>query len=194
MNLAAARKTARILNILALLVLICNCILLYLIPVSVMSEGSGLLDGVWNYLSGIFFPGEDDIVAAGIFGSLLAWFWVWQDVQYLIPTLFLIVSGVCTAVILQQGRRVLQTILHSEPFSAENALHLRRAALCCFVIAAAALIRTVSGVLRYQSFRPLTNYNALFVAIFTLAGLLLLIMAALFRQAAEMKAENDLII
>lgn len=194
MHLVTVRKIARVLNILTLIMLICNYLLLYLVPVAVACDGESLLGGVWNYLSGLFFPGEDDIVAAGVFGSLLAWLLVWQDTRHLVPALFLVVSGVCTAVILQQGRRVLRTILHGEPFSAENTLHLHRAARCCFVIAAAALVRTVSGILRYQSFRPLTNYSALFVAIFTLAGLLLLVMAALFRQAAEMKAENDLII
>ena len=38
------------------------------------------------------------------------------------------------------------------------------------------------------------TYNALFVPIFTMFGLLCLVMSALFRQATEMKAENDLTI
>lgn len=42
--------------------------------------------------------------------------------------------------------------------------------------------------------RPLATYNALFVPIFTMFGLLCLVMSALFRQATEMKAENDLTI
>ena len=41
---------------------------------------------------------------------------------------------------------------------------------------------------------PLVTYNALFVPIFAMAGLLCLVMSALFRQAAEMKSENDLTI
>ena len=188
------QKIARALNILAWIVLIFNYILLYLIPVSVISEGSGLLDGVWNYMSGILSPAEDAVVTAGIFGSLSAWFLVWQDLHAAITTLFLVISGFCTATILQQGRKVLQTILHGEPFSAENAAHIYRAASCCFIIAVAALVRMVAGVFLFQSIRPLTNYNALFVAVFSLAGLLCLVMAALFRQATEMKAENDLII
>ena len=40
----------------------------------------------------------------------------------------------------------------------------------------------------------LLTYNALFVPIFILGGLLCLVMSALFRQAAELKAENDLTI
>lgn len=41
---------------------------------------------------------------------------------------------------------------------------------------------------------PLATYNALFVPIFTMFGLLCLVMSALFRQATEMKVENDLTI
>lgn len=109
-------------------------------------------------------------------------------------TLFLVISGICTAVILWQGRRVLGTILRGTPFSAENAVSLRRSAVCCFLIAGAAAVRVVWSVWFYRSLFPLVTYNALFVPLFAMAGLLCLVMSALFRQAAEMKAENDLTI
>ena len=50
-----------------------------------------------EYLGDIFHPGEDDIVAAGAAASFLAWFWFWQDTASLSLTLFLVVSGICTA-------------------------------------------------------------------------------------------------
>ncbi len=50
------------------------------------------------------------------------------------------------------------------------------------------------GLFYYGSVAPLLTYNALFVPIFILGGLLCLVMSALFRQAAELKAENDLTI
>lgn len=40
----------------------------------------------------------------------------------------------------------------------------------------------------------LLSYTALFIPLFTMAGLLCLVMAGLFHRAAEMKAENDLTI
>ena len=52
----------------------------------------------------------------------------------------------------------------------------------------------VWGLFYYGSVAPLLTYNALFVPIFILGGLLCLVMSALFRQAAELKAENDLTI
>ena len=131
---------------------------------------------------------------AGIAGSFLAWAWVWQDAYAAMLTLFLTISGICTAMILWQGRRVLKTILRGEPFTTENAVSLRRAAICGFLISAAALIRVIFSICFYGSFRPLLTYNALFVPIFAMFGLLCLVMSALFRQAAELKAENDLTI
>ena len=61
-------------------------------------------------------------------------------------------------------------------------------------ISGAALLRTVWGLFYYQSVGPLLTYNALFVPVFLVAGLGCMVMSALFRQAAEMKAENDLTI
>lgn len=109
-------------------------------------------------------------------------------------SVFLVFCGGCTAVILWQGRRVLNTILAGDPFAMPNARNLRRAAVCCFLIAAAALVRTVWGFGYYASLRPLFTYNALFCPVFLMGGLLCLVMSALFRQAAELKAENDLTI
>lgn len=194
MEVSHVQRIARVLNALVIAALICNIVILYLVPAAVLSGGPGLLEGVGTYLGGIVFPGEDDIVAAGILGSALAWLWFWQDADSMVLTLFLTVSGICTATVLWQGRRVLGTILRGEPFSAENAVSLRRAAVCSFVIAGAALVRVVFNLVRFRSVAPLLSYNALFVPIFAMAGLLCLVMSALFRQAAEIKAENDLTI
>ena len=90
---------------------------------------------------------------------------------------------------------MLGAILRGEPFSMENAVSLRRAAVSSFVISLAALIRAgVQPVLVPVPGAASLTYNALFVPIFAMAGLLCLVMSALFRQAAEMKAENDLTI
>ena len=102
--------------------------------------------------------------------------------------------GTCTAVILWQAKRVLDTILKGTPFVMDNAKSMRRAAICCFLISGAAFLRLIWGFVTYKSILPLLTYNALFVPIFLMGGLLFLVMSALFRQAAELKAENDLTI
>ena len=115
-----------------------------------------------------------------------------DDFYWPVLTLFLLSCGICTAVILWQGKRVLDTILKGNPFVLDNAKSLKRAAVCCFVISGAALVRLIWGFATYQSIAPLLIYNALFVPVFLMAGLLCMVMSALFRQAAELKAENDL--
>ena len=114
--------------------------------------------------------------------------------QLLPPCLFLLACGLCTAVILQQGRRILTTVEEGEPFQRANAQALRRAAVCCWGICALALIRLVWELMGAGGLAPLFTYNALFVPIFFMAGLLFLVMSALFRQASELKEDQDLTI
>ena len=89
---------------------------------------------------------------------------------------------------------MLRTILQGDPFSLTNAVSLRRAAFYSFIISLAALARLLFSIFHFRSLQPLLSYNALFIPIFAMAGLLCLVMSALFRQAADMKAENDLTI
>ena len=196
MRSASVQKIAKLLNVLVLAALICNLVILYLVPAVVLTGSEGLLEGVVSYFHGIFFPGEDDILMAAVAASALLWIFGWSSLNAyeLVLTLFLIFAGIQTAVILWQARRVLKTILRGEPFAFENAVGLRRAAVCCFLIAGAALTRVIFSVCYYRSPLPLASYNALFVPMFAMGGLLCLVMSALFRQAAEMKAENDLTI
>ena len=194
MEKVSVQKIARVLNLLILAALVCNLIILYLVPAAVLMDRHNLLGGVGAYLSGVLHPGEDGILAAGLAASFISWFWFWQDAYTLALTLFLVISGICTAVILWQAHRVLGSIMGGRPFSLENAASLRRAALCCFLIAAAALARVLFSVCYYRSPLPFASYNALFVPMFAMGGLLCMVMSALFRQAAEMKAENDLTI
>ena len=74
-----------------------------------------------------------------------------DDLYWPVLSLFLLSCGVCTAVILWQARRVLQTILRGEPFTWSNAVSLRRAAWACFLIAGAALVRVTFSVCHYHS-------------------------------------------
>lgn len=190
METSHVQKIARVLNSLVAITLLCNLIALPLVPGIVYFRFAQ--EGIpFSSLQATFAYDVDD----GL-GNLLSIYLrdVWTEPYTLTLTLFLLFSGICTAVILQQGRRVLATILQGTPFSLENAAALRRAAVASFVIAAAALVRVIFSVCFFHSPLPLLTYNALFVPIFSMFGLLCLVMSALFRQAAEMKAEQDLTI
>ena len=189
MEKTAVQKLAGVLKILVTVTLVCNLVALLLVPGMRLMKGPEELLALAPYENPLEIPLRVGLV------FVLSWGWVWTAGVYeVVLTLFLLFCGICTAIILWQGRRVLGTILTGAPFRAENGVSLRRAAVCCFLIAAAALARVVWGRFYYGSIAPLLTYNALFVPIFILGGLLCLVMSALFRQAAELKAENDLTI
>lgn len=193
MKNVSVQKIAEVLRILVLITFICNLIALLLVPGLVYFRSDITREMDFSQLQRIFDYDFDD----GL-GNLLGIYLteVWREPYTAALTLFLLFSGVCTAVILLQAIRVLCTIVEGSrnPFTLGNAASLRRAAVCCFLIAGAALARVIFSVCYYRSPLPLATYNALFVPMFAMGGLLCLVMSALFRQAAEMKAENDLTI
>ncbi|HJC01101.1 MAG TPA: DUF2975 domain-containing protein [Candidatus Flavonifractor merdavium] len=191
MEKTAVQKLAGALKILVIITFACNLIALLLVPGLVMFRHAYpmLLDLEWS---------AGDAAGVAFFlpiGFAAAWGSVWGDGAYsVVLTLFLLFCGVCTAVVLWQARRVLDTVLEGLPFQEKNSKSLRCAAACSFLISAAALVRLIWGLAYYRTIEPLLSYNALFVPVFFMAGLLCLVMSALFRQAAELKAENDLTI
>ncbi|MBD5085249.1 MAG: DUF2975 domain-containing protein [Clostridiales bacterium] len=199
MEQTSVQKLARVLRVLVVVTFVCNLIALLMVPMMActyraMSAGE-IVDWGINSLSYLFrleSTPRDYFPFSMMF--FYSWLVVWTDAYTAVLTVFLWACGICTAVILWQGKRVLDTILKEEPFTLENARNLKRAAVCCFVISGAALLRLIWGFATYRSILPLLTYNALFVPIFLMAGLLCMVMSALFRQAAELKAENDLTI
>lgn len=196
------QKLARVLRVLVLLVLACNLVCLLLVPgiAGLLAQGGpGQLRlwtlGLGQYLSagtaegyGVHNVGHVLLFFAG------SWQWVWSDASAAAVTLFLWLCGICTAVILWQAKRVLDTILQGNPFQKANARALKRAAVCCWIISGIALIRLVFWLWSEGNLAPLVTYTALFVPAFFMGGLLFLVMSALFRQAAELQEDQDLTI
>jgi hypothetical protein len=201
MESAGVRKLARALRVMVIVMFACNLIALLFVPffvslksanISLASVGSDLLYGgdfFFDYVS----PGGWWLVLYG-FLFLTSFAEVWAESYTAVLTVFLWACGVCTAVILWQAKRVLDGILKGKIFTFANAVNMRRAAVCCFAISGAALVRTVWGLVYYRSALPLLSYNFLFVPVFLMAGLVCMVLSALFRQAAELKSENDLTI
>ena len=196
MERTSVQKLARVLRVLVLITFVCNLIVLLFVPAlaGLMAENRWDGQAFQRLLDGQTL----DFWLGSLLYSWMPFIWMMaltaEDLYWPVLTLFLLSCGVCTAVILWQGKRVLDTILKGSPFVMDNAKSLKRAAVCCFVISGAALVRLVWGFAAYRSIAPLLSYNALFVPIFLMAGLLCIVMSALFRQAAELKAENDLTI
>ena len=199
MEQTSVQKLARVLRIMVVVIFVCNILALFVVPMLVDAEESNLDGGAAGFgeyaLESLLDPETRSGAFRWIWYSFKAsWPTVFGEAYTAVLTSFLWTCGVCAAVILWQGKRVLDTVLAGEPFSVKNAANLRRAAVCCFVISGAALARLIWGLVYYAGIRPLLTYNSLFVPVFLVGGLLFLVMSALFRQAAELKAENDLTI
>ena len=190
MERTGTQKLAGVLKVLVTVVFVCNLIALFLVPGLVLAreiyQDGSLLQAGWQML-------ERMSVSMALF-YLMGWTLIWLEPFMAVLALFLWACGICTAVILWQARRVLGTIRRAEPFCRANAVSLKRAAVCCFVISGAALARTVWSMVYFHSGAALLTYNALFVPVFLVTGLVCLVMSALFRQAAELKEDNDLTI
>lgn len=186
------QRLARVLRVLVMLLFICNLLALFFVPgVAVMGGFHGLRQRLAE-LRPYENPWE-------LPARLMVWFaacWnprVWPSAEPAIVVICLTLSGLCTAAILWQGKRVLETIIRGNPFTGENAVSLRRAAVYCWFISGAAAVRFLW--LFYASGpTALFTYNTLFIPVFLVGGLLCMVMSALFRQAAEMKEDQDLTI
>lgn len=192
MEKTKVQKLARVLKGFVLVTFFCNIIVLLLVPALVTLKMNW-----WE----LFQMGNDPhepvspiLVILLIWPEVFRHLWQGWENPYVILTLFLLFCGTCTAVILWQAKEVLDTILAGEPFQMGNAKTLRRAAVCCWVISGAALARLVWEFFYYRSIVPLFNYNALFVPVFFMAGLVCMVMSALFRQAAELREDQELTI
>ena len=198
MERSGVLKLAWVLKILVTVTFLCNLLVLPLVPVlvSFLSSGIPVRELLSNLTAPPPAPGDDFFYLSPPLQLFLLLLGAWRDnFSYtVVLTCFLLFCGACTAVMLWQARRVLNTILRGAPFCRENGQNLRRAAVCCFLISLFALIRLVWGLFYYGSLAPILTYNALFVPVFFMGGLLCLVMSALFRQAAELKEENDLTI
>lgn len=197
MEYTSVQKLARVLKVMILIVFVINIIALLLVPALIMfssNPSTGEWVGVeyavrefvdfWNY--------EADDALANIFYAPI---WVFgMHPRIIVLVLFLWACGCCSAIMLWQAKRVVESVVEEDTFSFANAANMKRAAICCFGISAAALIRLIWGVIFYKSSMPIFSYNTLFIPVFAVAGLVCIVMSALFRQAAELKAENDLTI
>lgn len=195
MEMTTVQKLARVLKILVTVTFVCNLIALFAVPVMALLTPREAMEGGMEGLS-YLFRGEavpDDYIPFTMV-FLGSWLVVWTKGYTAVLTVFLWACGICTAIILWQARRVLDTILIGETFSLKNAANMKRAAICCLIISLAALARLIWGFFYYKSIAPLLTYNGLFVPVFAMGFLLCMVMSALFRQAAEMKEENDLTI
>ena len=196
MEQTKVQKLAKALNILVMVTLAVNIVAIVLIPGLLYYDPQNLVGGVEEFVGTIVHADGDDIVPAGVFAVVFGWLFLLLEpgIYPVGACVFLLICGVCTAVILRQAHWILNTIQEGNPFQMRNARSMKRAALCCWGISGLAVIRFVWELGMLNNIAPLFTYNALAIPVFFMGGLLFLVMSALFRQAAELKEDQDLTI
>ena len=194
MEKTAVQRLAAVLRTMVLVVLAVNLACMLFVPgmAVVWLDRDTMTDPEWRKAlawalqeRGLLFVG---VVCLGGFRCLF------ELTSVRMLSLFFWLCGGCTAMILWQAKKVLDTILEGNPFQIKNARALSRAAVCCWVISGMALARLFWWLGHDHSAAPLFTYNTLFILGFLMAGLLFLVMSALFHQAAELKEDQDLTI
>ena len=141
----AAQKIADVLIFLCGFLIFCDILLLPLTPALAYFRFQNPASMRFDHLLAVFAYDFDDGV-----GTLLEIILKesWKSPETAVLALFLLLAGICGAVILVQGIRLLASVADGTPFSPKNAVYLQRAAAGCFVIAAGALGRTAFTLCR----------------------------------------------
>ena len=169
------RPISRLLTAGTWAVLACNALVLGLLPFIL----------AWRYSANAKFP------------RFLAWPTAVipaAQTDYVVALLVFFPCGVCTFTALWQVRRVMHGMASGVTFSWQNALCVRRVAVCCFLISGLTCVRLVFHLASYPLSHVIWYYNTLFVPLFAAAGLFFLMLAEVFRQAAELREDNSLVI
>lgn len=201
MKTDAVVRMARALKWLVCVMFVGNLLILPLLPGYTimaylgMGEGVPSIGSLLGTLRTLLVSGEPVLYSLFITPfQMTARYWGTLGMEVWTSAGFFLGCGLCTAVILRQAWRILDTIIGQTPFQKSNAAALGRAAVSCWCISALALLRMAWWFLLLKTPAPLLTFTALFCPLFLMAGLLFLVMSALFRQAAELKEDQDLII
>lgn len=99
--------------------------------------------------------------------------------------IFLYVTGIFCLWIVFEMTKIFKTLNRKNPFMMDNVKSLKRMSIGAFVIGAAYILK----IFLYNSILTI-----LITMIFFIAGLFLVILAEVFKQAVQFKEENDLTI
>jgi hypothetical protein len=94
-------------------------------------------------------------------------------------------SGIFCLWIVFEMNKIFKTLNRKNPFMMDNVVSLKKMSIAAFAIAVAYIIKIVF----YNSFLTI-----IITMVFIIAGLFLIILAEVFKQAVEFKEENDLTI
>ena len=169
------RPLSRLLTVGTCVVLACNILALVFLPFVL----------AWRY---------SDAAARPVFLAWPAMVTASARADYAVSLLVYYPCGVCTLTALWQVVRILRDMSGGATFNLRNTLRVRRMAVCCFIISGLSCARLIFHLASYPLSHVIWYYNTLFVPFFAAAGLFFLMLAEVFRQAAELREDNSLVI
>ncbi len=129
---------------------------------------------------------------AGVFLSLpVSVRWYFDKVlgpsreNYYFLLVLMYITGFLALCVVYEMRKIFKTLNKKSPFVIDNVKSLNRIAYACFVISAAYIVK----ILFFSSF-----LTVVISMVFIIAGLFSMVLAGVFRQAVEVKEENDMTI
>ena len=190
------RNTARVLRVLVLITLAVTAAVMLMVPGLTVLLADGGPATATAAIMALLSPGGAESLGLKqpLMFFLQCYLHTWERPYSAMLTLFYWICDTCCGVILWQAKGVLDNLLRGLPFCRSNGAHLARAAISCWVISGCAVARAIFWFRIEGDLSPLFTYNTLFIPGFFMAGLLFQVMAALFRQAAELKEDQDLTI
>lgn len=108
-----------------------------------------------------------------------------SNATYIFLLVFLYLTGFFCLWIVYEMNRIFKTLTRKDPFQMDNVRSLNRMAINAFVIAVAYIVK----IILYNSFLTI-----IITMVFIIAGLFLIILSEVFKQAVSFKEENDLTI
>lgn len=202
MTRSSAHRLAKVAKLVVSLLMICTIVGMVSIPAMVLLTPEGFCRGIMDkllHLMGIKpLPAEQAELYIPLWWTFaviwVSWGEVWSQWMWIVHMVMMMVCAVSLLMVLRQARDVLDAVLAGDPFRRRSADAMKRASYGCWVIAGGALAWLVAEVCLSASSAPLYGCHALMIPAFSMAGLLLLLLSALFCQAAELQEEQDLTI
>lgn len=126
-------------------------------------------------------------------------FWINRDtlpkVDGTVIAILLTIGVICTFSIVLDLRKILKTLVNENPFNWANVIILNKVAIKCFIISGCYIVNILYNMSKY-------TYRFIYVdnkgihtdtepVIFFLAGIFILVLAAVFKKAVKYKEEND---
>jgi hypothetical protein len=115
--------------------------------------------------------------------------------QIVVTCLLFIAGGIALLSIMYYLRRIIDTLIKVTPFVWDNVKSLKRIAAACFIVAGCYFIIFFVNA-QYRDFKFVTIdirgvHTDIEFLIFFFAGCFIMVLAQVFKQAVEVKEEND---